>query len=784
MDILTLLRANIKRKKGAFLGIMLLMIIVSMFLTTIYSVKKNVRKSVDDAYVEFKAANLMMNITNERLSDELLKSVKDHPMVDHVSTMDAILMRRHFVKGKEDNQSWLIVPMNEIVQKQFSDDFSSYLDEVRPISENGIYLVQGIATNDGCKVGDDLRFETKSGEYTLKIEGFVVEPIDGCAMVGWKTVYVAPETFERLSADVDVASDSDVAGRVTIVYVYKNADCELSDGEFARTINRDTGIQDYAYASATETQMKHYTNLFSDIICSIMIGFAMVLAGVVLIIMAHNITVTIEMSYAEIGILKADGFTKGRIRVLYMLQYLLAEIVGAVIGTILSIPMIALFGGIFQPITAIIAKKDVDLGTSLVVLLVILVLSVLVILLATRKVAKVSPVKALTGESRDVYFDSFLTAPVSGKNLSMSLSYRQFSSNKRRYFVAILITALLMFFMLSVNLMASCMKSKSALEALGSILCEVEVRPQDRNFTEEEMERIESVVKDESCVEKSIFFRNEYVTVNGNTIYCQFYHDPETISMVSGRAPVYDNELVITDILAEDLGLKTGDTLEVARREYKEEFIVSGIFCSMNDTGMTMAMSDAGAKKIGVTGYVWYGASLSEPEEADRIAEALRERLGDGFKIVADSDFSEVSDIKSISTAVDAMRYTIYALSIIFVLVVVSMICSKSFAQERRDLGIYKAIGFTSGKLRLLFALRFLIIAVIGSALGIVLSILFSNQTLSTVLRSVGVSNFISKYRTETILIPVLLLLGCFFLFAYLASRKVKKVEIRELVIE
>ncbi|MBO7564100.1 MAG: FtsX-like permease family protein [Clostridiales bacterium] len=784
MDILTLLRANIKRKKGTFLGIVFLMIIVSMFLTTIYSVKKNVTKSIDDAYEEFKTANLMMNITNERLSDELLKSVKDHPLVDHVSTMDAVLMRRHFVKDKEDNQSWLIVPMNGIVQKQFSDDFSSYLDEVRPISPEGIYLVQGIATNEGCKVGDDLRFQTKYGEYNFKIEGFVVEPVDGCAMVGWKTVYVAPETFEKLASDVDAVDNPDAAGRVTIVYVYKKADCEMSDGEFARTINRDTGIQDYAYASATKTQMKRYTNLFSDIICSIMIGFAMVLAGVVLIIMAHNITVTIEMSYAELGILKAEGFTKGRIRVLFIMQYLLAEITGAIIGTILSIPMISLFGGIFQPITAIIAKKDVDLETSLTLLLLILGLSVLVILLATRKVAKVSPVKALTGESRDVYFESFLTAPVSGKNLSLSLSYRQFSSNKRRYFVAILITALLMFFMLTVNLMASAMKSKSALEAMGTILCEVEVRPQDRNFTEEEMEAIESVMKEEPTVNKSIFFRNEYVTVNGNTIYCQFYKDPETINMVSGRAPVYDNELVITDILAEDLGLKTGDKLVVARREYREEFIVSGIFCSMNDTGMTMAMGDAGAKKIGVNGYIWYGASLSKPKEADRLAKALEEKLGAGLKIVADSNFSEVSDIKSISTAVMVMRYTIYVFSIIFVLVVVSMICSKSFAQERRDLGIYKAIGFTSRKLRSLFALRFLIIAVIGSAIGTVLSLLFSSKGLSMLLRSVGICNFISNYRTETILIPVILLLGCFFLFAYISARKVKKVEIRELVIE
>ena len=117
MDILTLLRANIKRKKGTFLGIVLLMIIVSMFLTTIYSVKKNVRKSVDDAYEEANAANLMMNITNERLSDELLQKVKDHPLVDHVATSDAVLMRRHFVKDKEDNQSWLIVPLNDVVTK-------------------------------------------------------------------------------------------------------------------------------------------------------------------------------------------------------------------------------------------------------------------------------------------------------------------------------------------------------------------------------------------------------------------------------------------------------------------------------------------------------------------------------------------------------------------------------------------------------------------------------------------------------------------------------------------
>ena len=112
------------------------------------------------------------------------------------------------------------------------------------------------------------------------------------------------------------------------------------------------------------------------------------------------------------------------------------------------------------------------------------------------------------------------------------------------------------------------------------------------------------------------------------------------------------------------------------------------------------------------------------------------------------------------------------------------MICSRVFSQERRDLGIYKAVGFTSGKLRFQFALRFFLISIIGSAIGLACSIAFSQKTLNTMLRSVGVTDIAAPYSTETLLIPVVLLLAGFFIFAYLVSRRIRKVEIRELVIE
>ncbi|MBO4928493.1 MAG: ABC transporter permease [Clostridiales bacterium] len=782
MDILTLLRANIRRKKGTFLGIMFLMILVSSLLTMLFSIKKNVTKSIDDAFIEAKVADVFVDVDSRKVTDDMLASLESHPLVERVRTASALLMDKHYFKGKEDNQSWLIVPLNSVVTRKFTDDFTAYEDSVPVPSENGMYVPQGVATKSGCKVGDEIRFVTRGGEYTLTIEGFIVEPICGSAMIGWKTVFVAPETFEKLVAESD-AVDDDTMGRVTVIYLDKKADCGLSDSAFAKRINLDTGVQNYAYSSETKTQMKYYTNLFSEITCSVMIVFAIILAAVVVIIMAHNIAVTIEENYTELGILKAQGFTKGRIRLLYALMYILAQLLGSVIGTILAIPLVWKFGNIFQTVVGIIAPKTIDFSSSIPVLLLIILVSCLMVLLATRRIGKVSPVKALTGERRDVYFDSLLTLPVSGNGLSMSLAYRQFSSNKRRYFVAIIICAVLMFFMLTVNLMGTSMRSKSAMEAMGEIFTEVVVRPKEGIFTEEQMEGMDRIAKETAEVDKTYFYRNEYVTIEESTIMCSFVKNPENIKIVSGRAPLYDNEIVITEILEEELGRSIGDKVTVSRRDDSAEYIITGIFASMSDTGRVFSMGWDAGKKLGVTGFAWYGISLKDDSDADKVGAALEAEYGDAVQVTVNTDFLD-EETEMIRLAVDIMRYMIYVFSVIFVLVVVSMICSRVFAQERRDLGIYKAIGFTSGKLRLLFALRFFLVAIIGSAIGAVLSLLFSFKVLNRMLRSMGVTNFVAPYTTETVVIPVVLLVAGFFLFAYLVSRKVKKVEIRELVIE
>lgn len=130
------------------------------------------------------------------------------------------------------------------------------------------------------------------------------------------------------------------------------------------------------------------------------------------------------------------------------------------------------------------------------------------------------------------------------------------------------------------------------------------------------------------------------------------------------------------------------------------------------------------------------------------------------------------------------MKAVIYFFSVIFALVTVHMVCSKAFIREKADIGIYKAMGFTSRSLRLQFAMRFLIVSVVGSVVGSVLSVLFSGRLLVLLLRSIGITHLDIDFTVLSFILPSALICICFFVFAFLVSRKIKSVAVRELVVE
>ena len=345
--------------------------------------------------------------------------------------------------------------------------------------------------------------------------------------------------------------------------------------------------------------------------------------------------------------------------------------------------------------------------------------------------------------------------------------------------------AILVFCMVTVNLTGNILSSREALSSMGLAIPDLEVYYMEKSQDTECWNEIEKIIESHTKIKEKNVQISSYASVNGENLLCDQYEYPEYINGIAkGRAPLYDNEILITEMVAELLEVEIGDEVTVSFQENQETFLISGFYQSGSDSGMAFAMNFEGAKKVGIdTSWAYHYYVLEDTSELKQIEEEINEKYG-SFLGVWVYDEEENSVWREYEEIVDVLKIIIYTFSILFAFVVVRMVCTKTFVQERRDIGIYKAIGFTTRKLRLGFGIRFFIIAVLGSILGAILSVLFSAKVLGAVFSLIGLSRVTLEYSFLAVFIPTVAIALSFFLFAYLVSSKIRKVEIKELIIE
>ena len=93
MEIFTLLSANIRRKKGSFTSIILLMLIISMALTAFLSISKSTRASIENAMKTADAPDINIYIMDDFYRPETIAKVRNHSLVDRVEEVDSIAVR-------------------------------------------------------------------------------------------------------------------------------------------------------------------------------------------------------------------------------------------------------------------------------------------------------------------------------------------------------------------------------------------------------------------------------------------------------------------------------------------------------------------------------------------------------------------------------------------------------------------------------------------------------------------------------------------------------------------
>lgn len=788
MAIWTLVKANMKKKKSTCISVLLLTAIVVSLLTAMFSVRKNYESALLQAYEESGCGDISIFMETDKLTDALKESVEQSALVENVKYTKVFMTYGATVGARSEGNRYLMMELPEYV-KLFSEEFDALEKEIPPLSEGEIYLPYGLKSRLACQVGDSVTVKLlHEQEETFVIKGFVQEAVQGAFNIGWKKVFIGKADYDRIYEQCKpLETEGGAQVDYTLVYVEQATDSKLSVMKFQRELNLATGIVSAGMGTLNKEQTLNYTTLMTTMIMNIVSVFLVLLYVIVLIVMSHSISTEIEMEYVTFGVLKSQGFTAGKLRLVLMLQYLISQLAGILVGLLIAIPLERRISGLCQGITAILPERGLSVGMSMLLALGILLLSVLLVLRKTAKVAKISPVRAISGGQAEVYFDSRFNLPVSKRALSASLSLRQLSSAGKRYIGTVFIVGILTFSMITIHLIGNLMSSTKALETMGLVIPDVAAASEEHGILEEwdGWSKVREIIEENSVIVEENAVGNFYASLNGENLYVEAYEKPEGIPGIKkGRAPLYENEVIITELTADMLELSVGDEVEVTYGEVKRTCLVSGIYQSGSDSGACFGMSFAGAKELHPTsgwGQRYY--LLESREKTAEIEQALAEYFGDSLNVRGYAEDENPVETQY-GVIVTALKAIIYVFSLLFAFVVVRMVCTRSFLQERRDIGIFKAIGFTSGKLRTLFALRFAFVALLGSGIGLFCSVLLSEKLLGLLLSGIGLTNVVFDFSVAAVTVPVAAVTGSFFVFAYLAAKKVKKVEVRELVTE
>lgn len=794
MDIYTIVKANIRAHRSQYIGIIIMMLVAITSILGLSDIMISGKRSSVDAIEKMGAYDQLLVAYRSEVTPERLAGLDKSSLVGSYRVTDILGVHglTNSAGKKYHSQPFLVADDGRF--RLLEDDLSAVKADRLDVKPGEAYISSGLRRNLDIKTGDKIfvRCEDRTREFT--VAGMLEEQWGGDT-IGWKNVVISQQDFDEFAKELHEAFEPmGLVNEFEFSFIEINMSSpDISEVMFNKEIDAVSGLFSYSIGNITKEGCKSYNVMIVTIISAVLIVVAIILFIVLLVVISNNIATTIRNSYRQIGIYKSQGFDTAKLRKIYLIQYLSAELLGMIPGVLLSLVLSLFVLRLFAPMVGFVLIPYLNIWFTLGTCFAVLAISMLVIVLSTGRIGKISPHKAISEGHDDISFSSGLSFPISKRALSAGIALRNITSNIPQY-IGVAITAMilvvLLFFVIAGK---SSLNSKTVLLSMGPV-GELSISKYQK-LSEAERDDIDRIVEAHAPVRESYTYYNEYVDCEESKVSCLFFDQGKNVKCIyKGRAPEFDNEIAIGNGFAKMTGKKIGDTVIVSREERAYEYLITGYFNTLNELGKVLAMGEAAAEHIGMTEDSYYNPSkiyvLDNPENRDEwyptgktqlIVDEINARYGQVVKVKA-MDIDVFGS--SIGSVMDIVFISIAAIAVIFVMIIVSMSCTKCFKNESYILGIYKAVGFSSGKLRLQFAFRFLLVFIIGGAIGLLLGVFSVDVLYGLIFSFLGTPYFSGVLNGIDMILPLIIVAFFSFVFAFVAARRVKQVDVNELICE
>ncbi|MCL2499037.1 MAG: ABC transporter permease [Defluviitaleaceae bacterium] len=709
-NVWMLTAANLRRNKNQAVIIGLLILISALFLNVGLVMYLRMDDHFDKRAEELNAPHWIAfhegGPDMERV--EFLRQVEEVADVEY----DTILFRTMTLTIPSVSASHMvrniIVPYNESQRM----NPPHLLGDSIPLEGNGIYLPYFMAA--GVALGTEVNITISEERFVFTLAGVTEEMVFG-SIWGSARLYVSEAMFRELKE----AYPESIWGLVSARMEDVNDTPLLASRYASEYANRNIWTNSLSYIRDGRTA----TPL---IVAVIIVSFSVILLLVGLCVIRFNIINNIEENTVNIGVQKAMGYRSRQIIAAVLLQLGLVAASGGIAGLLLAQAVFPWVNGIIRNMYGLPWHPLFDVPIMGVSLFGILFTVTAFALIAARRLLKLQPLNALRGgitthSFRRVWFPLDKTPG----RLTVLLGLKQLFHHKKQGAMLGIIIACTSFACLAgaglhynfnVNRDEIIRTITGELPDVIFFLHDAEALAglRERVGNRPEVRRVN--VGGSTSAQSTFTINGSYL----NFALVQDFIGFAGYELLAGRFPMHDNEIVMGAVAMAERGLRIGDWVYIRNHTDKTDYpyLITGSTQSMNHSGMICV---AAMKRLDVN--VTFGTLnvvLLPRYDLNEFIASVLETEGDTVASARNMAALSEDEYAAIGGIFSAIAYTVLAAVSCVVSLILYLVIKTSIRRRRRELGIQKALGYTTLQLMNQSAINITPIIAVGAIVGVV----------------------------------------------------------------
>ncbi|MBR6018600.1 MAG: ABC transporter permease, partial [Lachnospiraceae bacterium] len=482
------------------------------------------------------------------------------------------------------------------------------------------------------------------------------------------------------------------------------------------------------YSSINWHMMRGGAQFLPQVVMGVVLMFGVLTLAIAFIIITHGVRNFIVRNMKNTGALEAAGYTPSMLRLALVMQIVLVALIGSILGVALGILTSGFFGDIVSGVLGLTWNQPIHWPVAVLTVVGMVLVTYLIAMLIGRVYKKITVLDALRGGiNTHNYKKNHFPLDKSSLPLPVTMSLKNTFGSVRNSILLIVIAALLTIAMTAGFGMYESFgaKPESLLEIMGMEGGKVYISNGDISFAEEyrKMAGVTNVLLQKGFEPTVIHGDKEK---SAFTYVVDDVNHRQYLKLLEGRVPVHDNEIMLTQALAEDLGVSIGDVVTVKNGTKTADYIVTGFDQRMERMGRTMNVTIEGGKRLlgefTRMDILIYADDNTTFEELEAKVKEIAAAHEDTEYVIINSDKNMTSTMGTVSSALRMVCIIIAVVTLFIVIFTEALLIRAKITREWRSMGINKALGATSGQLILEIMLSNLPALLLGSLLGVLVS--------------------------------------------------------------